>query len=153
MTTYERANLLLQTLVWIAMVVTFVVYYLQLRAMRHAAHGQNILALVNFLQTEEVRVARGVVRKTLRGKPFATWDHDDERAASLVCSSYDVAGILIRQGVVLGAPFVDNWGPSIQECFETLEPYVRKMQQPENSGAKYWDDFEWLYQQVRKVAA
>ena len=95
--TYNLCNLVLQALVWFAMIATFLVYRGQLRAMRDAATGQNILSLVNFLQTNEVREARRIVRENLRQKTYSEWSAAEKLAASMVCSNYDVAAILIFQ--------------------------------------------------------
>src|ERR1017187_9097172 len=100
MTTYETWSLITQAVTGTAIVATFAVYYHQLRAMRHASSAQNILAVVSFLQAQDVRDARRVVRKTLIGRPFTSWTADEERAAALVCSTYDIAAIMIRRGLV-----------------------------------------------------
>jgi hypothetical protein len=54
------------TLLFIA--PTVVIYFRQLRAMQAASKGQNILALVNFLQAQHVRDARKIVRNQLANK-------------------------------------------------------------------------------------
>ena len=147
----EIANLIVQGLIWLAMIATFIVYALQLKAMRKSSQGQNILSLVNYLQAQDVREARRVVRTTLKEKVSKSepWNDSEERAASLVCSTYDVAAILIRSGVVPSKPFMENWGPSILDCYEILRSYIKNMQLPEKSGPEYWDDFDWFYQQVK----
>ena len=103
----EIANLIVQSLIWLAMIATFIVYALQLRAMRKSSEGQNFLSLVDYLQAQDVREARRVVRTTLKEKVSRSepWNDSEERAASLVCSTYDVAAILIRSGVVPSKPF------------------------------------------------
>jgi hypothetical protein len=150
MTTYEAWSLIIQAVTGVAIVATFAIYYHQLRAMRHASAAQNILAVVNVLQGQDVRDARRVVRKTLVGRPFASWTADEERAAALVCSTYDIAAILIRQGLVTPAPFVEDWGSSIKHCHEVLRDYIAEMRKPENSGPEYWNDFDWIYAEVLK---
>ena len=66
---YNLWNLILQALIWLAMIATFLVYHRQLKAMREGATGQSTLALVSFLQREEVRAARRIVRSELKGVP------------------------------------------------------------------------------------
>src|SRR3972149_12053393 len=136
MSTGEIANLIVQGLIWLAMIATFIVYALQLKAMRKSSQGQNILSLVNYLQAQDVREARRVVRTTLKEKVSKSepWNDSEERAASLVCSTYDVAAILIRSGVVPSKPFMENWGTSILDCYEILRSYIKNMQLPEKSG-------------------
>jgi hypothetical protein len=151
MTTYEILSLITQAVTGAAIVATFAVYYHQLRAMRQASTAQNVLAVVNLLQGQDVRDARRVVRKVLVGRSFTSWTADEERAAALVCSTYDIAAILIRQGLVPPAPFVEDWGPSIKHCHEVLRDYIVEMRKPENSGPEYWNDFDWLYAEVLKT--
>jgi hypothetical protein len=76
--TYNMWNLVLQALIWVAMIATFIVYWRQLKAMQHGATGQNILSLVNYLQAENVREARTTVRKNLKGKSFNSWTDDEK---------------------------------------------------------------------------
>ena len=151
----EKALLVIQVIATAAIALTLIVYFFQLLTMRRqlkasetASTGQNILALINFLQDEEVRQARETAIKTLNSKPVDEWTEDEEKAAARVCSTYDVAAIIMRLGMVPMAPFQENWGPSIRNCYETLEPYIREMQKPENSGPDYWNDFGWLYKRV-----
>ena len=155
MTMFEKGMLIVSTIGTIALLLTLYVYYRQLRTMRgqldemkHGAVAQNILAVASFIQDEEVRKSREVVRVTLSKKPYIDWSQDDKRDASRVCANYDVAAIIIRLGFVPRGPFLENWGPSIHHCFEVLKPYIEEMQKPENSGPQYWDDFVWLYEQT-----
>lgn len=129
---------------------TFVVYFFQLLAMRSASRGQNILALVNFLQTTEVRDARHLVRNALAGKTFDQWSEEEKQIASLVCGSYDVAEILIKHKVVEADPFVENWGPSIVHCHGILKPLIAERRSQPHNGPKYWDDFDDLAARVLK---
>ena len=138
-------------------VATFGVYYFQLRTMqkqlassRDASVAQNILAVVSFLQAEDVRAARTIVRQDLRSLPMQEWSGEQCEAASRVCATYDVAAVLLREGLVPLQPFADNWGPSIRDCYRILWPYIRSMQS-QDSGPRYWNDFGWLYEQVLKA--
>ena len=59
-----------------------------------------------------------------------------------LCALAMIASILmLDQELVPKSVFLRNWGPSIRDCFAILEPYIRDMQKPENSGPEYWDDF------------
>jgi len=142
-----------------ALLLTLYVYYKQLHTMsaqlqagRDASSAQNILSLTNFLQAPEVRAARETVRAQLDSKDFEHWDDSERRKASMVCSTYDVAAIIIKMGLVPPEPFVENWGPSIRHCYEVTKPLIVEMQKPENSGSACWDDFGWLYQQVQVLS-
>ena len=149
MSNTEKILLAIQVLSTLIIAATFAVYFLQLKAMRSASTAQNILALVNFLQAVEVREARLEVRTTLKQKELKLWDKEDERRASLVCATYDLAAILMRSGLVPTEVFIQNWAASIKDCHDVCEPFIRRMQRlPENSNMGYWDNFDWLYEQV-----
>jgi hypothetical protein len=146
---YNAWSIVLQVVIWAAMLATFIVYFRQLRTMQKTAEGQNILSIMNFLQAPYVRDARTTVREVLKSKPYADWTKDEKRQASLVCSTYDVASILIyQQKLVPQGPFISNWGPSIKDCYQICREHIAEMQKPENSGSGYWNDFVLLYQAV-----
>jgi hypothetical protein len=145
---YNLASILLQIVIAIVAFATVWVYYFQLRAMQNSAVGNNILALVNFLQQPHVREARTTVLTVLRTKPYAEWTSEERRAAGLVCSTYDIAGILILDlKMVPSAPFLSNWGPSIRNCFEIVRPFHAEMRSIAHSGPEYWKVFGRLAEQ------
>lgn len=147
----QEATLLVQAIATAVIALTLGVQFFQLRAMRKSEGIQNILYLVNFLQDQEVRNARSMVIKQLKEKSITDWNEEERKCASTVCSTYDLAGIFIRRGLVPLEPFADNWGPSIRKCYSILEPFIREMQKPENEGPQYWNDFPWLFQQVNQA--
>jgi hypothetical protein len=161
---YDWVQLCITTIGTVALVLTLIVYYRQLRTMgkqlkttqqqleatRQGSNGQNILVLTNFLQAEDVRAARTLVIQKLAKRPFRSWNKEDRITAAKVCSSYGVAGVILQTGVIPNKPFIENWGPSIRMSFETLQPLIREMQKPDNAGPAYWSTYEWLYQQVLK---
>jgi hypothetical protein len=144
--TYNFWSLILQAMVWIAMIFTWLAMSKQINEMRKGSTGQNILALVNYLQSQDIRDARTVVRRDLRGRKFDQWTPEERRKADLVCSSYDVVSLLIlKQKLAPSEPFVENWGPSIRDCYDILSDYVHHLQSPSNSGPGYWCNFQKLY--------
>ena len=148
MSTYEKLNLTLQVVVGVAIIATFIVYWLMLRTMSTAAIAQNVLrVIIDFLQTTEMKDALFIVRTTLRRKALP-WSTAEEKAAQLVGTRYDVLGILIQRREVPADIFFENWGSSIIDCREILDPYIRQLKQA--SGPKYYDDFDWLYLEACK---
>ncbi len=144
-------NLVIQSIIGVTMVVTFLIYFFQLKTMRKSMLGQNSISLINFLQDENTREARRIVLTTLKDKEYINWTADEKESASKVCSTYDVLSILLYQMKLAPTDiFVDNWGPSIKKCYDILEKHIKEMQKPENAGPKYWDDFEKLYKEVTK---
>jgi hypothetical protein len=129
----------------------FLIYFFQLMAMRRGTRGQNSISLINFIQDEKARDAREIVMKNLKGKAYCDWSPNELKAASNVCSSYDVVSILIyQQALVPQNLIITNWGPSIIKCYKILEVHIKEMQKPENAGPEYWDDFVKLYEEVVK---
>jgi hypothetical protein len=136
-----------QVLATIFVGATFVVYWHQLKVMRQAAEGQSLLSLVQYLQAPHLREARRCVLAHLRGRQVSTWTDEERSAASAVASSYDIAAIIIKSGLVYAEIFLDNWGPSIVRCHEVVALHVRDLRK--SMGDRYWNDFDWLYAQVQ----
>jgi hypothetical protein len=140
----------------LAIVGTFFFYRRQLSAMqgqletaRLASQSQNILTVINFLQQSQVHDAR----RTLIGLtsiPFEQWTLEERTAVDKACGSYDVAGILVKQGIVPKEIIIDNWGDSIKKCHNAAEPLIAEYRKPDQRGPNFWDDFEWLYHEVEK---
>jgi hypothetical protein len=116
----------------------------QLEVAREGSTAQNILSIVHYIQSNDVRDARRTVLARLREKPLP-WSDDEERAASLVCSSYDLVGILVDMGLVPMAP-IRHWRTSIERCQEALRSFLAEMRR--RAGADVWMHFEWLAEQV-----
>lgn len=148
--TNETLNIVLQGIISIVMIATFTVYFFQLRTMRKATRGQNMISVINLLQDSEIRKAREVVIKELKSKnDFNFWNGDQKNAADKVCSSYDTVSILVyQQKVVENDSFLENWGPSIIKCYSILKDYIVNMQKDENSGPLYWNDFKILHEKM-----
>ncbi|MBE0539537.1 MAG: hypothetical protein IH620_07480 [Ignavibacterium sp.] len=148
--TVNTLNLIIQGTIGLTMVTTFLIYFFQLKTMRKGTLGQNSISLINYLQDEKTREARRIVM-TLKDKDYSLWTVDELYAASMVCSNYEVLSILIYQmSLVPSDIFIENWGPSIKICYEILKEHIEEMQKPENSGPRYWDNFEKLYKEVVK---
>ena len=144
MTVYELLSLVIQALTGAAIVASFWVYYSQLNALRDGSRAQNMLAVANYLQREDVRTARAFVIRALAAKEYDDWDHADKQQASLVCSSFDTACIFVKNGLYPMDLFLDTYGPSLTKCYSVLRAFIEDLQQPHNAGPSYWDDFVHL---------
>lgn len=158
MTTYETVQIALQSVVLLGIFATLIVYYRQLKAMtaqldiaRHSSTAQNFISVINYLQAEHVRQARTLVLIKLNTKELGSWTDEEKRAASTVCSTYDVAAILLQMGLVPKDAFIPNWGPSIRNCYQVLRPFIDLMQQPDKGGPRYWNDLKWLADEADKA--
>jgi hypothetical protein len=144
----------LQAIANFAIVATFFVYFRQLVAMRgqldaarQASASQNFLSLIPFLQAPTLRESRGVLIK-LRDKPYSLWTKAEREDAERACAAYDIAGILIRNGIIPKNLIIDNWGDSISKCHLAAKEYLVSTRA--ERGADYWDDFEWLAAESRR---
>lgn len=156
MSPYEIWTVILQGAIIIIATATLVVYYRQLKvmtsqlsSMQSASQAQSTLTLVAFLQQQEVREHRTVVRERLSKKAFTEWTSDERRSAAFVVANYDVAAAMIRAGVAPPALIVENWGPSIVHCHEVLTPFIAEKRAEPGNTPRYWQNFDWLAQQAR----
>lgn len=124
----------------------------QVKLAQSASLAQNTLSLINYLQSPSLQEARRVVIARLAKSEYSKWKQSEERVrqASEVISSYDVAAIIIRLGIVHREVFLDNWGPSIEVCYDTCKPLIEELQRSDNRGPAYWNDFVWLYDEVKR---
>ncbi|MGN6480316.1 DUF4760 domain-containing protein [Luteibacter sp.] len=156
MSTFETLTLILQASASIAALATLVFLFVQMRAMtgqiaatQEATRTQASLALVSFLQSQEVRDARECVRSKLSTKAHDQWTEEECRHASLVCSNYDVLACLIQSNVSHAELFTTNWGPSIVHCHEVLSPYMTYIRGRKGGDPSYWSNFDWLRGKVK----
>jgi hypothetical protein len=151
MTPYETASLWVQGITGAAILATFWIYYFQLRSMRQASKGQNLLSVTSYLQQSEVRSARTHAITVLKDKEYSKWSEDDRQHASLVCSTYDVAAIFIKSGLYDKDLFLDTYGPSLSKCYKAVKPFCDDIRTPGKAGARYWDDFVSLAKAAMKL--
>ncbi|MDD1621293.1 MAG: hypothetical protein LUQ11_07410 [Methylococcaceae bacterium] len=158
MSNYECSSIILQVLISFVAFGTLVVYYRQLKvmsrqlnAMQESSRAQSGLSLVEFLQSPEVRKARHAVREILSTKPFDDWSDEERNYAALVTANYDVAGALIRSGLAPIELITANWGPSINHCYEVLEPFIAEHRNRPGASPRYWSNFKWLYEKAKEI--
>jgi hypothetical protein len=151
------AELFVQTVGLIVVTITLIVYYKQLLAMGEQSkitasgiEAQNLIALTNFLQSDEIRKARNSVLARDPARWNDTWVGDERSNASKVCSSYGVAGVILQTITLPKRPFLENWGPSIIKSHVILQPLIEEMRKPENGGPSYWTGFDWLFRETLK---
>ncbi len=159
MTTFEILQTISQPIILAGVFATLFVYYRQLKAMmaqlevaRQSSTAQNLISLINYLQAESVRHARTFVLTELESKPVEKWSEKDREAASIVCSTYNTAAILLQMGIIPNEPFLENWGVSIQKCYGILGPFIELMQQPDEGGPLYWKNFKPLAEEAGKTS-
>ena len=117
MSNYEISSLIISAITASSAFIVVFIYYKQLKimstqleAMQQSSNAQGGLSLINFLQNEEIRKARGIVRKDLSNKPFSKWSDFDKKNAASVVANYDVVGALLKHGSAPLSLIADNWG-------------------------------------------
>lgn len=123
----------------------------QLKAMEKASNGQNVISVVWFLQSKEVRDARSTVRKILKGRDCSVWSPDEEAAASTTCSSFDAVEIVSCEGAIDNELLIRNYESSIRDCFEVCKQYIYKMRLLSDYNTNYWRKFENLYNRLPQL--
>jgi hypothetical protein len=144
-----------QVIANVAMVLTFVIYWRQLvalrsqvRAAREASRTQNLIALIDFIQRPTHVESRRVLIN-LDGRPLSNWTDDERRSAERACSAWDAVAILLRHDSMQEAAQIvlSTWKTSIAPCYtvasKELLGTLRTMR-----GTDFWDDFEWLAQKA-----
>ncbi|MDP1734990.1 MAG: hypothetical protein Q8L44_11590 [Sulfuritalea sp.] len=129
--------------------VAFAALFVAIRqnATAHAvARGQNFFALIGFLQESSLRAARAHVQESLNTVAFEKWNAQDKSLASTVCSSYDAAIIALKKQFIDHDIFIDNYGPSVRDCYHICQPLILERQHAR--GPSYWDDFAQLGKQL-----
>jgi len=160
MSALEKAQIVAQILGSMALFITLVINYQQMRTMaeqvmavRRSTNAQQLLSLLTFIESDEMRAALVVVYTTLHRKHFSEWTESELQAASRICAGFATVGAIVRSGLVPAEPLLQGWEPSLRRCFQILEPFLREMQKPENGGAQYWIGFEWLHGQLDRQMA
>lgn len=155
MSEYEKLTLVLQAVVAVAAFASLAFLYRQVRVMvdqiiatQEASRAQSAVAIVNFLQSADVREARQCVRSVLSKKHHSDWSDNERSQASLVCANYDVVAGLLRAKLAPVELIATNWGPSIAHCHEILAPFMSDVRSKPGGHPEYWRNFDWLRSQV-----
>lgn len=131
----------------VSVFVSTILIIRQLSEARRATQAQAFSTVFNILQEQKVRQARKTVF-SLKEKPLLKWTKKEIKAADIVCSTYDVVGIMIRNHLLPKEFIVDSWGPSLIRSWEILNFLIDEYRK--ESGSEYWNDYEWLVVEALK---
>ena len=118
----------------------------QLGVAKDARKSQNMLQALEMLRDQDFRAALLVVRNRMKGRPHHTWDAGDVFHVLLVCSTYNMVGLMIKQDLLPRELFVQHWGGSVIDSYESLAQFIENRQQ---HNPLYCADYQWLYVQCR----
>lgn len=151
--------IILQALSTLGIVATYFVFWYQLVAMRgmlevarETSRHENLVTLINLLQTPDAMHARLTTIKLGRaGRSHDQWTDDEVVSVERVCNAFNLTAILIRHQVVPESPILDQWGDSILKCWEAVEGFVAYVRPVR--GHDHWTSFEWLAGRARAQRA
>jgi hypothetical protein len=107
-------------------------------AAREQKKLEALLAIDQYLHQPEMSAARAAIRE---GRAQPTIKDPNVR---IVCSSFDFAGNLVRNGAIDLDLFMDYWQVPLRIIGETLEPIRSEKITEGVSVAEYYKDWFWL---------
>jgi hypothetical protein len=119
----------------------------QLCEMRKARQLDAFINLIQILQDEKIREARGILLEKLSKKEFKEWTDDERKQADKACQAYDIVGMMSSKKHI-DSKLAAEWHNSIIKCWKAAEPMI--MQYRKKRGKDFWHDFETLYEIARK---
>lgn len=130
------------TLVNLLMLVVLV---LQMRAQKVGRRTEDLFTLMEFLHRTEFRDARMEVLHTQKNASLGP------KNAWAICSSFDFAGLMVREKLVDHDLFLRYWGPVIRLLGNRLQPFIADTEfEPGLTGTQYWEHCTWLIEEARK---
>jgi len=142
-------SLIKDALAWLTPIVALVVSIFvaktthgQLQAARETTRTQNLFSLLEYLQRPELHAARHKIHRELAKKPYGSWTEEDHLVAGRVCSSFDFAGVIVRNDMVDSVIFLEFWGEPIHLLGLALDPFMKERNY-------YWKEFHWLIREAR----
>lgn len=128
---------------------TLMVAIWQTNLSRKANHATAYKAVIDILQTQDIRDARNHVMETLKDKPYEKWNPKDRLEASKVCHSYDAVGQMVRNGMLPKEYVIHHWAAGLRNSWDVLAPYIKAMREKVDF-AKHWDDYEYLVKETER---
>ncbi|WP_337287887.1 hypothetical protein [Candidatus Methylomirabilis sp.] len=148
---YNLWSLVVQAVVGVAMVATFIVYYLQLRTMRSASVGQNLLSIHTFIASEAFRAERSLVF-TLgeSGRQLDQWSSTERRLAEAAAAKYNLVAVMVEKNVVSYDLVAEQLRYSMCKTHLILEPLLAEVRRTRSPDL--WLPFSRMAQQLQATA-
>jgi hypothetical protein len=118
----------------------------QLELQVEARQTQNLVLAVDMLRDQDFRTAMMVVRNRMRGRPYTQWDTADALHVMLVCSTFNLVALMVKQELLQRELLLEHWGQSAVDAWEALSAFIEAKQ---DQNPFYCADFQWLYAQAR----
>ncbi len=107
-----------------------------------------------YMQREHVRKARGVLinlGKNIHKKIFNNWSDEEIKKAEIVCYTYNLAGIMVVEGLIDEDLVVKRGHDSIVKCWEAAKPMLEEYRIKQKRGNDFWGDFDKLYNKAKNI--
>ncbi len=118
----------------------------QLELQVEARQTHNLVLAVDMLRDQDFRTAMMVVRNRMKGRPYTHWDTADALHVMLVCSTFNLVALMVKQDLLPQELFLEHWGQSAIDAYEALAEFIEAKQA---QSPFYCADFQWLYLQAR----
>ncbi len=132
----------------LVILIAAIIALLQLNEIRKARRVDALVNLVQFLQNEDTRKARGILIEELSEKEFKNWSEDERKQAEKPCHTYNFAGIMDAQKFVEKDFIAKKWRNSVIRCWEAARPMIEEYRV--DRGSDFWEDFEALYNKAKQ---
>ena len=118
----------------------------QLEEAKKATNAEYFFRATATIQDDEIREARAHLFKIVldEKKPLKEWTNSDKVMVEKVCQSYDLIGMMIKNGFVDENLILSSWHISIKKSWKCSQELVDRRR--EKDGQKFWNSFEWLHE-------
>jgi hypothetical protein len=120
-------------------VVIFGLY--QVVELKRTGNLNAFLAVVNYLQDERVRNARGTLIR-LSDRDFDSWTKEERDAADLALRRFNSVAIMIRKHLIPIELVLPEWENTLVLCWRSAQPLIAEYRK--QRGAQYWHELESL---------
>lgn len=122
----------------------------QLKQSRKTTNAEFFFRAMYMMQDEQIRDARSKAYELSIEKkiPFIDWTTEDERMVEKVCYTYDVVGMMIRNGLVEESYILPDWHISIKKSWQCTKELVKSRRGED--GDTLWRNYEWLNSTAQK---
>ena len=117
--------------------------------MKNARNFTAFMSLVQLIQREDVREARGTLFKLSKEKKFEEWSENEIKEVEKACWTYDFLAMMMIANLIekdLTDLILNLWQTQIIKTWEAAEPMIRKYQ--DERGENFWESFEKIYKKV-----
>ena len=140
MSLQDYANLA-TTLTFLVALAATVFGLRQLVELKRSINLSGFLAVVNYLQDEHVRSARGILIG-IGERGLRSWSAEEREAADLALRRFNSVAIMIRKGLIPIHFVLPEWENTLRQCWRSAQPLIAEYRA--QRGERYWHELESL---------